>query len=147
MTTPTLSGVHHVTFLVSDLEAAIAWYETVLGAQRLPRLDHHDEHGNCFAVLFLLPGVDTPVQVRRAAEVTTATAGTDAVIFSVPDRASLNRWAAHFDTHGVEHSPVMTARAGFSMTVTVPGGATLRFYTELGSDFNAVTITDTAVPE
>jgi catechol 2,3-dioxygenase-like lactoylglutathione lyase family enzyme len=28
---PTLSGVHHVKFLVPDLEAAVSWYEAVLG--------------------------------------------------------------------------------------------------------------------
>ena len=147
MMTPTLSGVHHVRFLVPDLEAAVSWYEAVLGARRLPRLDHHDENGEVFAVLLLLPGLDIPVQVRCAPDVTVAGAGVDAVIFSVADRAELERWAAHFDLHGVEHSPVVTARAGFSMTFTVPGGATARLYTDLVGDYDAVTISDTAVAQ
>lgn len=145
MTTPTLSGVHHVTFLVPDLGAAIHWYETVLGARHLARLDHHDESGDRFAVLFLLPGVDTPVQVRRERSVTTATSGTDAVTFSVTDRAELDRWTAHFDAHGVEHSPVTAARTGFSMTFTVPGGGSVRLYTEPLGAVDSLRITEHAV--
>jgi hypothetical protein len=54
MTSPTLSGLHHVTLSLTDLDGATTWFETVFGARRLAELDHHDEHGSRFAVVLRL---------------------------------------------------------------------------------------------
>ena len=37
---PALAGIHHVAITVSDVEASAAWYERVLGLQRLPAPCH-----------------------------------------------------------------------------------------------------------
>jgi hypothetical protein len=39
MSPPTLSGLHHVTVPVEDLDAGVAWFEQIFRAERLPWLD------------------------------------------------------------------------------------------------------------
>ena len=73
MATVALTGVHHVTFPVSDLEAGVTWYETVLGARRDHRLDHHDADGALFAVVLWVPGLEMPVQLRLGSATSAAT--------------------------------------------------------------------------
>ncbi len=131
MTPPTLSGLHHVTFPVADLDDATTWFGTVFGARRLAGLDHHDEHGSRFAVVLSLPGVAPLVALRHTEDVP------EEVVqwaLGVADRAELARWAAHFDGHGVAHSEVLTAQAGHVMTCTTPGGATLLLYAGQADD-------------
>lgn len=43
------AGLHHVKFPVTDLDASLQWYETVLKAKREPRFDHLDADGKRFA--------------------------------------------------------------------------------------------------
>jgi hypothetical protein len=124
MTTPTLSGVHSVTFPVTDLDGAMTWFETVFEARHLPELDHHDENGDRLAVVLRLPGIAPIAQLRH----TEGAPGISQVALGVTDPAELERWAVHFDGHGVPHSGVLTARAGHVMTCTMPGGPTLLLY-------------------
>ena len=60
------AGVHHVKFPVTDLDASVQWYETVLKAKREPRFDHLDADGKRFAVITFWPGVDVPCELRLA---------------------------------------------------------------------------------
>lgn len=128
MSPPTVSGLHHITFPVSDLTAAISWYERLLGAEHLTALDHYDPGGERFAAILAAPGLDVPVQLR-AGEPVPVPAGFEPVTFSVRDRAGLDAWAAHLDALGVPHPPVTTARAGDSLQFTSPDGTPLRLYT------------------
>jgi catechol 2,3-dioxygenase-like lactoylglutathione lyase family enzyme len=131
MTPPTLSGLHHVTLPVTDLDGAMTWLETVFGARRLAELDHHDEHGFRFAVVLRLAGVAPLVALRHTQDVTEEVSQW---ALGVADRAELARWAAHFDGHGVAHSDVMPARAGHVMTCTTPGGLALLLYADEADD-------------
>ncbi len=130
MTPPTLSGLHHVTFPVTDLDGATTWFETVFGARRLAELDHYDEHGFRFAVVLRLQGVAPLVLLRLTEDVP----GVSQVALGVADPAELAQWAAHFDEHGVAHSDALPARAGHVMTCTTPGGPTLLLYAGQADD-------------
>lgn len=137
--TPTLTGVHHLKFPVGDLAASVAWFETALGARRVPAQDHRDPQGELYAVIVLLPGMpDTPVELRLAPAAARATAGYDPVTFGVADRAALEAWAAHLDAAGVEHSPVIDGYIGQVLAVRPPDGPTLRFYTDPVDGFDGV---------
>ena len=131
MTPPALSGLHHVTFPVTDLDGALAWFETVFGAQRLAELDHRDEHGLRFAVVLRLAGVAPLVALRHTKDVTEEVS---LWALGVADRAELARWAAHFDGHGVARSDVMRGQAGHVMTCTTPGGPALLLYADAADD-------------
>lgn len=130
MTQPTLSGLHHVTFPVDDLDSATAWFETVFGARHLAELDHSDESGFRFGVVLSLPGVVPLVALRH----TEAVPELCQWALGVADRSELDQWAAQFDGHGVAHSDVMTAQAGHVMTCTMSGGPTLVLYADQADD-------------
>lgn len=130
MTPPTLSGLHHVTFPVADLDDATTWFETVFGARRLAELDHHDEQGSRYAVVLSLPGVAPQVLLHRTEDVPEVSQ----VGLGVADRAELAQWGAHFDGHGVTHSDVLLGRAGPVMTCTMPGGPTLVLFAGQADD-------------
>lgn len=136
MATVALSGVHHVTFPVSDLEAGMAWYETVLGARRDHRLDHHDAGGALFAVVLWVQGLEMPVQLRHGPALS-AGAAFGPVTFGVADEDALHRWMAHLDTCSVPHSPVTTARTGSSVQFADPDGTPLRLVTDPVGGFDA----------
>jgi catechol 2,3-dioxygenase-like lactoylglutathione lyase family enzyme len=126
MTTPTLSGLHHVTFPVTDIDVATTWFETVFEAGRLAELDQHDEHGVRSAVVLRLPGVEQMIALRRTEDAPGATQ----VALGVADRTELDRWAAHFDGHRAARSDVIVGPAGLVMTCPIPTGPTLLLYAE-----------------
>jgi catechol 2,3-dioxygenase-like lactoylglutathione lyase family enzyme len=125
---PTLSGLHHVTFPVSDLPAGVSWYERVLRAEHLPGLDHYNSGGKWFAAVLALPGLDVAVQLRLTRG-TPVTGGHPPVAFAVRDRAELDRWVNHLDACEVPHPPTIAARIGDSVRFASPDGTPLRIYT------------------
>ena len=51
-----ITGIHHFSPTVSDVEASAAWYARVFGLQRLPRTaPHHGDETGGYAVLLLDP--------------------------------------------------------------------------------------------
>jgi catechol 2,3-dioxygenase-like lactoylglutathione lyase family enzyme len=134
---PALSGLHHVTLPVTDLEASAAWYTTVLGAVRLPALDHHDPAGGRFSVVMTVPGLNVPLQLRLAPKAAAAAGEYDPVTLAARDRAALDQWAAHLDATGVAHGPVTEARLGHALGFHDPDGTLLRLYTQPVGELHA----------
>ena len=54
---PVISGIHHLKFPVSDIDAALDWYTSVLSASRQPELDHFTAGGIRYAVELRVPGI------------------------------------------------------------------------------------------
>jgi catechol 2,3-dioxygenase-like lactoylglutathione lyase family enzyme len=134
---PSISGVHHVTFVVHDLAIGIAWFEAVLGAEHRPRFDHHDASGVLFGVILELPGFPGMIELRIATDDYLLTAGYDPVTFEVADDA-LEAWLAHLDAVGVRHSPIKRRRTGRSIEFSTPDGVLLRLFTAPIGGFEAV---------
>jgi catechol 2,3-dioxygenase-like lactoylglutathione lyase family enzyme len=130
MTTPALSGLHHVMFPVTELDVATTWFESVFGARRIAELDHHDEHGTLIAVVLRVPGLAPMVLLRRN---DTVPALSESAL-GVANSAELARWATHFDEQGVKHSEVMTGRVGDVLTCTMPGGPDLMLFTDRNTE-------------
>lgn len=142
MTAPALTGLHHVTLPVSDLEASAAWYQRALLGERVTRLDHHDAAGDPIAVVLRLPGLTVPVKLQVQPEAAEALRGYDPVTLGVAGVADLERWIDHLDEQGVAHSPVMPARIGHSVSLTDPDGTLLRLYTEPVGGLDEAPFTD-----
>lgn len=134
----TISGVHHVTFVVSDLAAGIDWYTRVLGARHISRFDHHDAAGMLFGVILELPGFPGMVEVRVATDDYPVPAGYDPVTFQVADDAALDAWLAHLDDVGATHTPVKQRRTGRSIEFSSPDGVLLRLFTAPAGGFDEV---------
>ena len=53
-TAPGVTGFHHVSFTVSDIEASAAWYQRLLGAHRIPmKFDHYGREDTGYGVLLV----------------------------------------------------------------------------------------------
>lgn len=103
---PAVTGFHHVSAVVSDVESSATWYQRVLGLQRLPATFPHHGEGpwdRAGAALLLDSATGVMIELRRGD-------GTPAhlahVAFGVADRATLEGWAAWLDTLGVPHAGV-----------------------------------------
>lgn len=121
MPQPSFTGVSHVDLSVADVDASAAWYERVLGLQRLHRADLP---GRTMVVLLapdagLVIGLNQhagrpegPFDERRV--------GLDHVGFAVPRREDLDVWQAHLAALGVEHSPVADVDFGAALVFRDP---------------------------
>lgn len=127
MTQPSIVGVHHVKFPVSDLQRSRAWYEHVLGLQVL--VDFPDDDGVVRGLAGLLPG-QPPVAValRENLDAARGSAGFDPVSFAIADHEAATAWARHLDEIGVEHSNVTAGTLGWSLDVADPDGIVIRLY-------------------
>ena len=54
---PVIAGIHHLKFPVSDIDASLDWYTSVLSASRQPELDHFTASGTRYAVELKVPGM------------------------------------------------------------------------------------------
>jgi len=108
MADPTLSGFHHATLNVHDVERSQQWYQQVLGFVRIASYESDTfarvimVHPDSGIVLGLNRHQD-PVAAQAFSELR---AGLDHLAFGVPDREALDHWAACFDEHNVPHSEV-----------------------------------------
>ncbi|MBW0102221.1 VOC family protein [Pseudonocardia sp. KRD291] len=108
---PAVTGFHHVSAIVSDVEASATWYQRVLGLQRLPvTFPHHGEDsGDGKAALLLDTATGVMIELHHDAAGSApdrARNALDHLAFGVADRATLDGWAAWLDTLGVVHDGV-----------------------------------------
>lgn len=109
---PALVAIHHFSATVTDVEASAAWYQQVLGLQRLPMtFPHYGSPDSGFAVLLRHPTAGFMIGLHHHAanqkEMADETrTGLDHLAFSVPSRADLNAWASWLDRQGVPHAGV-----------------------------------------
>ena len=126
MTTgPAITGIHHFSPTVRDLEASVEWYQKVFGLDRVPvTFPHYEREDSGYAVLLVDPnsglaiGLHTnkgndgePFDERRT--------GLDHIGFNVSSRAELERWADHLTAIGVDHTGIrdVTEPVAFSTLV------------------------------
>lgn len=109
---PTITGVHHFSPTVTDVEASAAWYEKVFSLMRLPiTFPHHDLEDTGYAVLLIDPasGLTIGLHEHTANEgerFDEKRTGLDHIGFGVAARADLDAWAAKLDELGIEHSGI-----------------------------------------
>ena len=116
---PDVSGIHHVSVTVTDIERSVPWYSDLLGLTKLMEESHPD--GTGYAVVLGKPdwsmcvGLHThPTNEReRFSESRT---GLDHIGFMVSGRAELDAWESKLTELGVEHSPV-NDQGGYAVLV------------------------------
>lgn len=116
---PDVSGIHHVSVTVTDIERSVPWYSELLGLTKLMEESHPD--GTGYAVVLGKPdwsmcvGLHThPTNDReRFSESRT---GLDHIGFMVSGRAELDAWESKLTELGVEHSPV-NDQGGYAVLV------------------------------
>ncbi|WP_329263419.1 VOC family protein [Streptomyces sp. NBC_01478] len=124
---PELAGIHHVKMPVTDLDRSRDWYGRVLGFKATHEFP--DADGVVRGVAGEVPGLgDSMLCLRVNSEAAQGCQGFDPVSFAVPDRAGIEAWAAHLDTLGVPHSPVIEASIGWLLVFNDPDGLDLHLY-------------------
>ena len=116
---PDVSGIHHVSVTVTDIERSVPWYSELLGLTQLMEEAHPD--GTGYAVVLGKPdwsmcvGLHThPTNEReRFSESRT---GLDHIGFMVSGRAELDAWDSKLTELGVEHSPI-NDQGGYAVLV------------------------------
>jgi glyoxylase I family protein len=116
---PDVSGIHHVSVTVTDIERSVPWYSELLGLTKLMEESHPD--GTGYAVVLGKPdwsmcvGLHThPTNEReRFSESRT---GLDHIGFMVSGRAELDAWDSKLTELGVDHSPV-NDQGGYAVLV------------------------------
>jgi catechol 2,3-dioxygenase-like lactoylglutathione lyase family enzyme len=109
---PQITGIHHFSPTVSDVEASASWYQEVFGMIRLPiTFPHHDREETGYAVLLLEPGSGVLIglhhhEANEGETFDEGRTGLDHIAFRVPDRAALDGWAAKLDGLGIAHTGV-----------------------------------------
>lgn len=125
-----LKGIHHFKVFVNDLDESLDWWQTALGARRREDEDHHTADGRLFAYVIELPGVLVPIELRLSPVGATKLAGFDPLTLVVADRDALRQLAERWDSHGLEHSPILKGALGWLMVINTSDGLSLRIYTE-----------------
>jgi glyoxylase I family protein len=120
-TAPAITGIHHVSLTVRDIEASVAWYERVFRADRVPlEFPHYECEDTGYAVprsgLAFGLHANTANDGRNFDEACT---GLDHVGFNVAAVKDLEAWARWLDELGIEHSGVRTVGAPFPFATLV----------------------------
>jgi catechol 2,3-dioxygenase-like lactoylglutathione lyase family enzyme len=129
MNRPSIAGIHHLKFNVSDLDRSLAFYSMALGAKRLSEFDHRLPSGELFAYILEVDHLGTYLELRASPEKAAREAGLDPVTFAVKTHDDLLAWHDYFEASGVRHSPVFTGVTGWLLAAEDPDGRHLRFYT------------------
>jgi glyoxylase I family protein len=124
-TGPRLTGIHHFSATVTDVEASAAWYQRLFGLARLPvTFPHYEREDTGYAVLLLdqRSGVVIGLHANRDNERESfdeCRTGLDHVSFGVASRDELTAWAARLDEIGIEHTGVRDEHEPFPYSTVV----------------------------
>jgi glyoxylase I family protein len=111
--TPAVTGVHHFSPTVSDVEASAQWYERVFGLSRVPvPFPHHGAEQGGYAVVLMDPRSGMVIglhhhEANPGEPFRENRTGLDHIAFGVGGRADLDTWAGWLDELGIEHSGVI----------------------------------------
>jgi len=112
---PLLSGIHHVTIPVSDVQQAAEWFATALGFVPVVTFEEEDcvtgvllEHPSGAAVLL------------RANPAPAVSHAFPTLTFAVPDVEELRRWDGHLSDLGITHTEATRTHLGWAIRLWGP---------------------------
>lgn len=124
-TAPAITGIHHFSVTVRDIEPSVAWYQRVFRAQRVPMtFPHYEREDTGYGVLLLEPrsglaiGLHTNIG-NNGVPFDEAQTGLDHVGFHVSGREELEAWTAWLDELGIEHSGIRAGNEPFPFATVV----------------------------
>ena len=122
---PGITGIHHFSVTVTDIEASLAWYQRLLGADRVPlKFPHYGCEDTGYGELLIEPrsGVIIGLHTNTGNDgkpFDEARTGLDHVALNVATRADLEAWTDWLDELGIAHSGVRSGEEPFPFATVV----------------------------
>jgi catechol 2,3-dioxygenase-like lactoylglutathione lyase family enzyme len=122
---PGITGIHHFSVTVCDLEASLDWYQRVFRADRVPMtFPHYEREDTGYGVLLVEPrsglAIGLHTNTGNSGEpFDEAGTGLDHVGFNVSTRGELEAWTSWLDELGIEHSGIRDGDAPFPFATVV----------------------------
>jgi catechol 2,3-dioxygenase-like lactoylglutathione lyase family enzyme len=131
---PVISGVHHLSLTVCNLDVSVPWYESIFGLTKV--MDEPHEGGHAVVLMDPHSGLFIGLHAHNAnkgeAFMETAT-GLDHASFSVAGRTALESWQEHLAAHGVHQSPITDAPYGSVLVFRDPDNIQLELFAAPGA--------------
>lgn len=122
---PGISAIHHISVTVTDIEASLAWYQRLLGADRVPmKFPHYGCEETGYGELLVEPrsGVIVGLHTNSGNDgqpFDEARTGLDHVALNVASRDELQAWTAWLDELGIPHSGIRDGEVPFAFSTVV----------------------------
>jgi glyoxylase I family protein len=122
---PAITGIHHFSVTVRDIDASVAWYQRVFAADRVPmQFPHYEREETGYGVLLVEPRSGLAIGLHTNTgnsgdQFDEAQTGLDHVGFNVAGRAELEAWTAWLDELGIGHSGIRTGNEPFPYATVV----------------------------
>lgn len=125
---PTFSGIDHVALTVTDMQASLAFYESVLDVQVAGTMSD----GSFSRCVLELPGRThlglTQHHVGSGRLFDATNPGLDHLALACDSREELIAWVQHLDDLEISHSGVQDATYGSALSFADPDGNALEFF-------------------
>jgi glyoxylase I family protein len=134
---PGVTGIHHFSPTVSDVEASAQWYERVFGLTRIPvPFPHYGAEDAGHAVVLMDPGSGMVIGLHHhdanpGQAFHESRTGLDHIAFGVAEHSDLDAWASWLDGLGIKHSGVIDTTNPMPYSVVVfrdPDGIPLEIF-------------------
>jgi glyoxylase I family protein len=122
---PGITGIHHFSVTVCDLEASLDWYQRVFRAERVPMtFPHYEREDTGYGVLLVEPRSGLAIGLHTntgngGEPFDEAGTGLDHVGFNVSTREELEAWTARLDELRIEHSGIRDGDVPFPFATVV----------------------------
>lgn len=124
---PRVLRIHHLKLAVTRLDVSLVWYERVLGARRIPELDHTRPDGTRYAVICQMAEWSGLVLELRENETQAAKdRGWDPITILVQSRDDILDWINWLNRWGSAHSPLLVGPRGWVLVFEVRSQAQAR---------------------
>jgi glyoxylase I family protein len=129
MTTPTVTGLHHLTLTVTQVERSAQWYQHLLG----PATTINREGPGWRRIRMAWPngliiGVTEFDGADPAGRFDPTRVGLDHIGLCCTSEDSVRGWARRLDELGVVHGPVEDVPYGWAVTARDPDGIAVEFF-------------------
>ncbi|MGB3485262.1 MAG: VOC family protein [Mycobacterium sp.] len=122
---PAVTGIHHFSITVTDIEASIVWYQRLLGADRIPvKFPHFGCEDTGYGELLVEPrsGVIIGLHTNTGNDgrpFEEARTGLDHIALNVANRRDLQAWIDWLEELGIEHSGIREGQVPFEFATVV----------------------------
>jgi catechol 2,3-dioxygenase-like lactoylglutathione lyase family enzyme len=122
---PGITGIHHFSVTVRDLETSLDWYQRVFRADRVPMtFPHYEREDTGYGVLLVEPRSGLAIGLHTntgndGVPFDEARCGLDHVGFNVATRKDLEAWVAWLDELGIAHSGIRDGDEPFPFATLV----------------------------